>query len=130
MNCERFQLSKFFKFLAAALVALFAVTALSACASGPSIDMKSVAAVIDVRTPAEFSGGHLQGAVNVDVEGADFAAKMGQFDKAKNYVVYCHSGRRAGIAIDWMKQNGFTGALTNAGGISDATGATGLPIVQ
>ena len=129
MNCERFQLSKLFKFLAAALVALFAVTALSACASGPSIDMKSVAAVIDVRTPAEFSGGHLQGAVNVDVEGADFATKMGQFDKAKNYVVYCHSGRRAGIALDTMKGLGFKN-LTNAGGIDAASAATGLAIVQ
>ena len=83
-----------------------------------------------MRTPEEFSAGHLMGAINVNVEGADFATQMEQFDKSKNYIVYCHSGRRAEIAIDWMKQNGFTGNLINAGGIADATGSTGLAIVQ
>jgi len=123
-------MSRFFKFVAAALIAVFAVGALAACSSSPSIDVKQAAAVIDVRTPEEFSAGHLKGAINVNVEGADFATQMEQFDKSKNYIVYCHSGRRAGIAIDWMKQNGFTGNLINAGGIADATGSTGLAIVQ
>ena len=125
-----FRLTRFIKFLAAAFIAVFAVGALAACSSSPSIDVKKAAAVIDVRTPEEYSAGHLQGAINVNVEGTDFAGQMGQFDKQKNYIVYCHSGRRAGIAIDWMKQNGFTGNLVNAGGIADATGATGLAIVQ
>jgi phage shock protein E len=123
-------MSKLIKVLAATLIALFAVSSLAACASGPSIDMKAVAAVVDVRTPEEFAAGHLAGAININVEGTDFATQMGQLDKAKNYVLYCHSGRRAGIALDWMKQNGFTGTITNAGGISDASGATGLAIVQ
>jgi phage shock protein E len=116
-------MSRFFKFVAAALIAVFAVGALAACSSSPSIDVKQAAA-------EEYSAGHLQGAINVNVEGTDFAAQMGQFDKQKNYIVYCHSGRRAGIAIDWMKQNGFMGNLINAGGIADATGSTGLAIVQ
>jgi phage shock protein E len=123
-------MSKSLKFVVAALIALFAVGSLAACASSNSIDMKSVSAVIDVRTPAEYAAGHLSGAMNIDVEATDFGAKIGQLNKTKNYVVYCHSGRRASIARDWMMQNGFTGTITNAGAIADAAKATGLSVVQ
>ena len=113
----------------AALVAIFlAASAFTGC-SQESIDVKSATAIIDVRTPDEFTGGHLKGAVNIDVEGANFNAEVSKLDVNGNYVVYCHSGRRAGIAIDNMKSLGFSGTLTNAGGIADATTSTGLPIV-
>ncbi len=114
------------------LFALFAglaiVVSLSAC-SLQAIDMKKITAVIDVRTAAEYQAGHLQGAVNVDVESPDFASNIGAFDKAGSYVLYCHSGRRAGIAKDTMTSMGFS-TLINAGAIGDASSATGLPIVQ
>ena len=90
--------------------------------------MKSIAAVIDVRTPDEVATGHLHGSINIDIQGADFESQMNQLDKAKNYVVYCHSGRRAGLAIEWMQKNGFTGKLYNAGSVADAAVATGMVI--
>ncbi|MFM6966321.1 MAG: rhodanese-like domain-containing protein [Rhodoluna sp.] len=121
-------MTKFFKLLAAALIALFAVSALTACSSSNAIDMKSIAAVIDVRTPDEVATGHLHGSININIEGADFASEMNKLDRSKNYVVYCHSGRRAGMAVDWMKQNGFTGNLVNAGSVADAAVATGMVI--
>jgi phage shock protein E len=121
-------LSKFFKVLTAALIALFAVSSLTACSTSNAIDMKSIAAVIDVRTPDEVATGHLHGSINIDIEGADFDAQMNALDKTKNYVVYCRSGNRAGQAIDWMTQNGFTGKLINAGSVADAAVATGMMI--
>jgi rhodanese-related sulfurtransferase len=121
-------MSKFFKFLAGALIAMFAVASLSACASANAVDMKSIAAVIDVRTPDEVATGHLHGSINIDVEGADFESQMNALDKTKNYVVYCRSGNRAGKAIDWMTQNGFTGKLINAGSVAEAAVATGMII--
>ena len=121
-------MSKFFKFLAGAMIAMFAVASLSACASANAVDMKSIAAVIDVRTPDEVAAGHLHGSINIDIRGADFATQMNALDKSKNYVVYCHSGNRAGQAIDWMTQNGFTGKLINAGSVADAAVATGMMI--
>jgi rhodanese-related sulfurtransferase len=121
-------LSKFFKVLTAALIALFAVSSLTACSTANAIDMKSIAAVIDVRTPDEVATGHLHGSINIDIEGADFDAQMNALDKTKNYVVYCRSGNRAGQAIDWMTQNGFTGKLINAGSVADAAVATGMVI--
>jgi phage shock protein E len=121
-------MSKIFKFLAAAMIAVFAVGSLTACSTANAVDMKSIAAVIDVRTPDEVATGHLHGSINIDIEGADFDAQMNALDKTKNYVVYCRSGNRAGQAIDWMTQNGFTGKLINAGSVADAAVATGMMI--
>ena len=123
-------MSKFFKFLVAAVIAVFAVGSLSACSTSDPIEMSTVAAVIDVRTPEEVAGGYLEGALKFDFQGPNFAAEIATLDKSQDYVIYCRSGNRAGGAIDFMKQNGFTGTLTNAGSLSDAASATGLPIVQ
>lgn len=83
------------------------------------------AAVIDVRTPEEFSTGHLRGASNIDVQAADFHERVGELDKDASYVLYCRSGSRAGAAADMMTDMGFTDVV-NAGGY-DALAAAGLP---
>lgn len=123
-------MSKFFKLVVATTIALFAVSSLSACSSTEPLDMSSVAAVIDVRTPEETAAGYLEGALLLDISGADFATQIDALDKSANYVVYCRSGNRAGQAIKYMQGAGFTGTLTNAGGLADAASATGLEIVQ
>ena len=92
--------------------------------------MSKVAAVIDVRTPSETAEGYLEGALLFDIQGSQFNSQLESLDKAANYVVYCRSGNRAGKAIEAMKSAGFTGTLTNAGGLSDAATATGLSVVQ
>ena len=121
-------MTKFFKFLAAAMIAMFAVASLTGCSTAEAIDMKSVAAVIDVRTPDEVAAGHLHGSLHIDIQGSEFESKMNELDKSANYVVYCRSGNRAGQAIEWMTANGFTGTLTNAGSLADAAVATGMAI--
>lgn len=82
--------------------------------------------VLDVRTPGEFAAGHVEGAVNFDVEDAGFAAAIAGLDHAATYVVYCHSGRRSGIATSTMADAGFTSLYNLVGGIADlqAAGAT------
>ena len=121
-------MTKIFKILAAAMIAMFAVASLTACSTTEPIDMATVAAVIDVRTPEEVAAGHLHGSLHIDIQGSDFASKMNELDKSANYVVYCRSGNRAGQAIEWMPANGFTGTLTNAGSLADAAVTTGLAI--
>jgi len=91
--------------------------------------MTSVTAVIDVRTPGEFATGHLDGAVNVDWQGATFFDEIAQFDPAGTYIISCRSGNRAGQAIDAMTDMGYVN-LTNAGGVSDAAAITDLPVVK
>lgn len=74
--------------------------------------------VIDVRTPAEFAGGHLPGATNIDVNGGDFAAQIGKLPKTNTFLVYCHSGNRSAVATAAMEDKGFTRVYDLAGGIT------------
>jgi phage shock protein E len=113
-----------FAAIATAVTVMFGVTA---CAP-ENTDMSTVTAVIDVRTPAEFAEGHLDGAINIDWQGATFAADIAQFDTAGIYVIYCRSGNRSGQAISAMTEMGFTD-LTNAGSVDEAAALTGLAIV-
>jgi len=111
-----------------ALAALFVVlTATVAGCSANSVDASN-ATIIDVRTAAEYAQGHLQGAVNIDVQSAGFANQIAALPKDGTYLVYCQSGVRAGQAKTIMNQAGFS-HVTNLGGIQAASSATGLPIV-
>ena len=119
---------KILKFLAAALIALFAIGSLTACATQTE-DPGAYAAIIDVRTPEEWATGHLEGAVRVGIADADFAQQLEALDKSSDYYIYCRSGNRAGQAIDYMKSAGFTGKLVNGGAVANAAGQTGLAVV-
>ncbi len=64
--------------------------------------------ILDVRTPEEFNEGHIEHALNIDIYGDEFAVRILALDPAKNYGVYCRSGKRSLDAIDFMESNGFT----------------------
>lgn len=81
--------------------------------------------VIDVRTPAEYSAGHVEGAENIDVTAPGFGQKVDALDRDGRYVLYCHSGSRAAAAAQIMKQMGFA-HVVNAGGF-EALAAAGAP---
>lgn len=85
--------------------------------------------VIDVRTPAEYSAGHIKDAVNIDVEGADFATRIAALDPAGIYAVYCRSGNRSKTAVASMQQAGINGIYELEGGITGWQ-AAGLPVGQ
>jgi rhodanese-related sulfurtransferase len=116
-----------FKLVAAILVALTATLSLTSC-SAEKVDMASVAAVIDVRTPVEFTSGHLEGAVNFDIQGMSFMDELATLDPNATYLVYCRSGSRAAAAVDTMKSMGIDN-VTNLGSVNDAASATGLAVV-
>lgn len=120
---------RLWKALAALLVGAGLIAGVTACSSPAPVDMSNVTAVIDVRTPAEFAAGHLQGALNIDVQSPTFASQIGKLDKKGTYVIYCKSGNRAGQAITQMQSLGFT-TMTNAGSLESASKATGLAIVK
>jgi len=64
--------------------------------------------IIDVRTAGEFAQGHLQNAVNIDIEGGMFDEEIAKLDKTASYAVYCRSGRRSTIAAGKMSDAGFS----------------------
>ena len=63
--------------------------------------------VLDVRTSGEFESGHIANSVNIDVEAGSFENEIANLDKNAQYALYCHSGRRSGIAAEMMEKNGF-----------------------
>ncbi len=72
--------------------------------------VQSGALLLDVRTPGEYGGGHLDGAVNIPVDGLEGRlAEVGPKDKP--VVVYCASGHRSGIASRILRNAGFTQVL-------------------
>ncbi len=118
------------KFLATLALALGASLALAGCATAEPVDLSEDTVIIDVRTPAEFASGHLEGALNIDVQSPDFAAQIMELDPSGEYFVYCRSGNRSGQAIAQMTQMGFDGNnLTNGGGVDQASTLSGVDIV-
>lgn len=75
------------------------------------------APVIDVRTPVEFSSGHLQNAQNIDISGGDFKQQIETLDKSKPVFVYCLSGGRSASATSAMREAGFNEVYELDGGI-------------
>lgn len=63
--------------------------------------------IIDVRSPAEFNDGHLKGAINIPFDEIDQHQKKLDQLKDKTMVVYCRSGRRAGIFEQQLSEQGF-----------------------
>jgi rhodanese-related sulfurtransferase len=122
-------MNKLIKSVVALFAALGIMMGFTACAPAEPVDMTTITAVIDVRTPAEFAEGHLEGSVLMDVQGADFAAQVATLDPAGNYVVYCRSGNRSAVAIAQMKSLGINN-LTDGGSVAEASSLTGLPVVQ
>lgn len=90
-------------------------------------DMGDRLTIIDVRTPEEFASGHLEGAVNLDLEGGQFSRLIEGLPKNEAYLVYCHSGRRSALAAETMVKAGFTN-VRDMGGIADWQ-AAGYPVV-
>jgi len=74
---------------------------------------------IDVRTPEEYSQKHVPDAVNIPHE--EIGTGISALGLEKNQVIYlyCHSGRRAGIAKQTLDSMGYT-RVVNIGGLDDA----------
>jgi rhodanese-related sulfurtransferase len=65
------------------------------------------ALLLDVRTPAEFQQGHLDGARNIPVQELPQRVKeLGA--PSQKVVVYCAAGGRSATAADILRRAGFT----------------------
>jgi len=81
------------------------------------------ATILDVRTPDEFSKGHLINAKNMDWRAADFASNVSKLDKSSPIYVYCLSGGRSASAAKKMREIGFKEVYELDGGIMKWRGA-------
>jgi rhodanese-related sulfurtransferase/thioredoxin-related protein len=83
--------------------------------------------ILDVRTPTEFKAGHLPGAVNLDVNAADFQEKAVLLDKGRTYLVHCASGVRSVKACEKLTRLDFP-KLCNLPGGFKAWAEAGKPV--
>lgn len=71
--------------------------------------VKNGAFLVDVRTPAEFSGGSVKGAVNIPLD--KVPSQLSKFKNKKNIVVFCRSGNRSSQAKSILENNGFQNVI-------------------
>ena len=67
--------------------------------------VKNGAFLVDVRTPGEFAGGSVPGAVNIPLD--QVSSQIARFKGKKGVVVFCKSGMRSGQAKSILDQNGI-----------------------
>lgn len=100
---------------------------LTACASEP-VELSTESVIIDVRTPEEYASGHLEGAINVNLQSGTFETSILELPLDGDYAVYCKSGNRSAQAVSIMTAAGFEN-VQDLGGVQGASTATGIPIV-
>lgn len=85
---------------------------------GSNPDLKDLvhngAQIIDVRTPAEFQGGHVKGSVNIPLQVLE--KNLNKITRDRPVITCCASGMRSGSAKSILKSKGFE--VYNGGGWS------------
>lgn len=62
--------------------------------------------IVDVRTPAEFSGGNVAGSINIPLQ--EVVKRLDEIKKLENpLVLCCASGGRSGQAHQYLAQQGI-----------------------
>ena len=75
------------------------------------------AQILDVRTPQEFAGDHIENAKNIHWLNADFATNAATLNNTKPVFVYCKAGSRSNKAAAKLEEMGFTNIYDLQGGI-------------
>lgn len=75
--------------------------------------------VIDVRTPQEYAGGHIEGAINIDHSVIGQEIGKAKVAKDDHVILYCRSGRRSEIALEALQKLGYSKAQ-NYGSMDEA----------
>ena len=106
------------------LLLFFSVLVNFSCAQNPS--SKPIASVtqsdlskvilLDVRTPEEFSQGHLENALNINWFDEDFDKQVEKIDKDETIYVYCKAGGRSAKAQQKLQAMGYKNVVNLEGG--------------
>lgn len=79
---------------------------------------KKDAQLIDVRTPKEYTSGHIENAINIDYYSSDFKSKLAELDRNKPVLVYCKTENRTRETAKILKELGFNEVYTLEGGFT------------
>ena len=74
----------------------------------------SAPVLLDVREKWEWEVAHINKATLLPM--SELQGRVGELDRSKPLVVYCHSGQRSAMVADWLRAQGFQ-ARNLTGGI-------------
>jgi thioredoxin len=90
---------------------------LEAAAFQKAINTETNKQILDVRSVDEFQNGHIEGAVNADINSPSFQQIATRLEKTKTVFVYCLSGARSASAAGQLKEMGFSKIVNLTGGM-------------
>ena len=103
-----------------------------------TLESKSDAILVDVRTPQEHEAGYIPNSINIDFRSENFLDEVNKLDKSKPVFIYCQAGGRSARAFQMMKENGFNelyelnvgygGWLSSGKQISEPEGNADTPV--
>lgn len=85
-----------------------------------NIDNQTI--LLDVRTPAEFEMGTIAGAKNIPLD--ELHERMNELPKDQKIIAFCAVGLRGYLALNILKQRGFTKVYNLSGGYKTFSSAT------
>jgi len=62
--------------------------------------------VLDVRTPDEFSRGHIEGAINIDFQSNEFSESLSGLNQNDPWIIHCAIGGRSTQALAILEDSG------------------------
>lgn len=81
---------------------------------------QSEVVILDVRTSGEYNDGHIEGALNIDVNSESFLETVEkEIEKNDTLAVYCRSGRRSANACKILSKAGYKKLFNLSGGYLD-----------
>lgn len=107
------------------LALILAAAGASACGQGWDASDAADTVFVDVRTPAEYAAGHVDGAILIPVD--ELEARLAELEpyRDQDIALYCRTGRRSAAALEILQAHGFT-RVENSGSF-DGLARQGLP---
>jgi len=85
--------------------------------------------IVDLRSAEDYARGHIQKAINIDYQSADFAERLAELDREDIYLLYSQKDEVSGEVLDMMAELGFSHVYNMLGGM-DRWERVGMPQVQ
>lgn len=73
--------------------------------------------MLDVREAWEWNLCHIPGSTHVPMHLVP--VRIEEFDREREIVCICHTGRRSGVVVNFLQQNGFHRATNLLGGVAE-----------
>lgn len=95
----------------------------------PQIQARKSAVLVDIRSNAEYSKGHIEQSLNLPLESLESNLKKLNKHRGKPLILVCQSGMRSGKAAGILKKNQFSELYVLDGGVASWS-KENLPLIK